>query len=151
MMRAVGRLRGAVVLGLAGLMAVPLAVPSGTAASTSPIPGVPGIPNIPSLPKPDQKAVFDVIVEGKATDHNTSELSGQDAACLVNENGTVDETDTYVRGKDVKLEFDRYGHTIIVKRNRRGQLGDTSLAVKVTVHRTAEGSISLDYRYTNST
>jgi hypothetical protein len=119
-----------------------LAVPSGTAATHAPIPSIPGLPNIPSLPKPDQTAVFDVIVEGKQTDHNTSELSGTDAACLVKENGTVDETDTYLRGKDVKLEFDRYGHTIVVKRNRGGELGDTSLAVTVTVHREAEGSIS---------
>jgi hypothetical protein len=119
-----------------------LAVPSGTAAPRAPIPGIPGLPNIPSLPKPDQTAVFDVIVEGKQTDHNTSELSGPDSACLVTENGTVIETDTYLRGKDVKLEFDRYGHTIILKRNRGGQLGDTSLAVDVTVKRTAEGSIS---------
>jgi hypothetical protein len=139
----VGRYRGLVALALVAIVAVALvAVPSGTARPTSPIPGIPGIPNIPSLPRPDQKAVFDVIVEGQATDHNTSELSGQDAACLVTENGTVDEKDTYLRGKDVKLEFDRYGHTIVVKRNRGGQLGDTSLAVKVSVKRTAEGSIS---------
>jgi len=120
-------------------LAVVLAAAAGTTAQG--IPGIPGLPHV-HLPKPDQKAVFDVIVEGKATDHNTSQLSGQDAACLVTENGTVDETDTYLRGKDVKIEFDRYGHTIIMKRNRGGQLGDTSLAVKVTVHRTAEGSIS---------
>jgi hypothetical protein len=105
------------------------------------IPGLPGVPHI-HLPKPDQKAVFDVVVEGKQTDHNTSQVSGPDSACLVQEDGTVDETDTYLRGKDVKLEFDRYGHQIVVKRNRGGQLGDTSLAVQVTVHRTAGGTIS---------
>jgi hypothetical protein len=140
----VGRYRGLCVTCLTVLLAVALSA-SGTAAPAMPIaptPGLPGLPGLPKLPKPDQKAVFDVIVEGKASDHNTSELSGTDAACLVKENGTVDETDTYLRGKDVKLEFDRYGKTIIVKRNRGGQLGDTSLAVKVTVKRTAEGSIS---------
>jgi hypothetical protein len=145
MIQPVGPTRGLrVTVGLVATAAATalLAVPTGTAAPHSPIPGIPGLPHIPSLPKPDQTAVFDVIVEGQATDHNTSELSGQDAACLVTENGTVDEKDTYLRGKDVKLEFDRYGKQIIVKRNRGGQLGDTSLAVKVTVHRTAEGSIS---------
>jgi hypothetical protein len=145
MIQPVGPTRGLrVVLGpvaIAAALAL-LGVPGGTARPTSPIPGIPGLPRIPSLPKPDQTAVFDVIVEGEATDHNTSELSGTDAACLVKENGTVDEKDTYLRGKDVKLEFDRYGKQIIVKRNRGGELGDTSLAVKVTVHRTAEGSIS---------
>jgi hypothetical protein len=117
-------------------------LPANVAAVGGPsIPGLPGVPHI-HLPKPDQKAVFDVIVEGKQKDHNVSQLTGPDAACLVQEDGTVDETDTYLRGKDVKLEFDRYGHTIIVKRDRGGQLGDTSLAVVVTVHRTAEGTIT---------
>lgn len=58
------------------------------------------------------------------------------------ENGHVNETDTYLRGKDVKLEFARFGKTLVVKRNRGGQLGDTSLAVQVTVRRTATGGTS---------
>ena len=86
--------------------------------------------------------MFDVVVEGKATDINHSQLSGTSGTCLVTEDGHVTETDTYLRGKDVKLEFARFGKTIVVKRNRGGQLGDTSLAVKVTVHRTATGGAS---------
>jgi hypothetical protein len=128
--------------GVLGVLTALSLLPASSSAVGGPsIPGLLGVPHI-HLPKPDQTAVFDVIVEGRATDHNTSELSGQDAACLVKENGTVDETDTYLRGKGVKIEFDRYGHTIIMKRDRGGQLGDTSLAVKVKVHRTAEGTIS---------
>jgi hypothetical protein len=115
---------------------------SGTAPPAPP--GIPGPVPIPGLhlPKPDQKAVFDVVVEGKASDINHSQLSGISSTCAVTEDGHVKETDTYLRGKDVKLEFARYGKTIVVKRNRGGQLGDTSLAVKVTVHRTATGGTS---------
>jgi hypothetical protein len=102
--------------------------PAGSAASAPP--GIPGLPPIPGLhlPKPDQKAVFDVVVEGKATDIIHSQLSGISSTCAVTEDGDVKETDTYLRGKDVKLEFARYGKTIVVKRDRRGQLGDTSRA-----------------------
>jgi hypothetical protein len=138
----VGRYRGLALLIVGALVALLalLAAGSGTAAP----PGIPGLPPIPvvHLPTPDQKAVFDVIVEGKASDVNHSQLSGLSSTCVVTEDGHVDENDTYLRGKDVKLEFARYGKTIIVKRNRGGQLGDTSLAVKVTVHRTATGGTS---------
>jgi hypothetical protein len=120
---------------VAGLSLIPVA-----SAAPAGIPGLPpGIPHVPTLPKPDAKAVFDVIVEGEAKDTNHSQLSGQDAECLVQEDGTVIEKDTYLRGRGVQIEFARYGKTIIVKRNRGGQLGDLSLAVKVTVLRTATG------------
>jgi hypothetical protein len=140
MIQPLGRLRGTVAV--VGVLVALTLLPANVAAVGGPsIPGLPGVPHI-HLPKPDQKAVFDVIVEGKQKDHNVSQLTGPDSACLVQEDGTVDETATYLRGKDVKLEFDRYGHTIVVKRNRGGQLGDTSLAVTVTVKRTAEGTIT---------
>jgi hypothetical protein len=140
MIHPVGRLRGTVVV--LSVLAALAVLPANVGAVGGPsIPGLPGVPHI-HLPKPDQKAVFDVIVEGKQKDHNTSQLSDPKAACAVQEDGTVDETDTYLRGRDVKIEFDRYGHTIIMKRDRGGQLGDTSLAVTVTVERTAEGTIT---------
>jgi hypothetical protein len=125
-----------------GALAALSLLPANVAAVGGPsIPGLPGVPHI-HLPKPDQKAVFDVIVEGKAKDDNHSQLSGQEGECTVTEDGHVVETATYLRGRGVKVEFDRYGHTIVVKRNRGGQLGDTSLAVKVTLLRTAEGSVT---------
>ena len=137
-----GHYRGLVLLFVGALVALVLLAVSGSGVAAPP--GIPGLPTIPGvhLPKPDQKAVFDVIVEGKASDVNHSQLSGTSSTCLVTEDGHVNETDTFLRGKDVKLEFARYGKTIVVKRNRGGQLGDTSLAVKVTVHRTATGGTS---------
>jgi hypothetical protein len=136
--------RGLLVAVLSALVAlVPLPATGSGAAPPVP-PGIPGLPPIPGvhLPKPDQKAVFDVVVEGKATDINHSQLSGTTSTCLVTEDGHVSETDTYLRGKDVKLEFARFGKTLVLKRNRGGQLGDVSLAVKATVHRTATGGTS---------
>ena len=138
MIQPVGWNRGSFVGMLVAVAA--LLIVGGTASGTTP-PSIPGLPHIPGvkLPPPDEKAVFDVIVEGKATDHFISQLSGKSSICIVTEDSTVDETDTYLRGKDVKVEFDRYGKTIVVKRDRSGVLGDTSLALKVTVHRTAKG------------
>ena len=138
MIQPVGWNRGSFVGMLVAVAA--LLIVGGTASGTTP-PSIPGLPHIPGvkLPPPDEKAVFDVIVEGKATDHYTSQLSGLTSICIAKEDSTVDETDTYLRGKDVKLEFDRYGKTIIVKRDRSGVLGDTTLALKATVHRTAKG------------
>jgi hypothetical protein len=81
--------------------------------------------------------VFDVVVEGKSTDDNSSQLSGQSGTCLFTEDGHVVETTKYLRGKGVAMEFARYGHTVVVQ--REGRLGDASLAVQVTLHRTAEG------------
>ena len=89
------------------------------------------------LPKPDQTAVFDVVVEGKATDHLVSSMSGKSSTCLVAEDGTVDSTTAYLRGRGVTLEFDRYGKTILI--HRSGRKTDTTLAVKVTEKRTATG------------
>jgi hypothetical protein len=137
MIQAVGRHRGLVIVGLAALVALLLLPATGGTAA----PSIPGLPHV-HLPKPDAKAVFDVIVEGKARDINHSQLSGTSGTCLVQEDGHVTENDTYLRGKDVKIDFLRYGHTIVMKRDRSGQLGDTSLAVKVTIHRTATGGSS---------
>lgn len=130
-------------MGLAALVALVIAA-SASGTETQGIPGVPNIPGIPSiphvqLPKPDAKAVFDVVVEGKASDINHSQLSGTTGTCLAEEDGHITETDTYLRGADVRIEFERFGNTIIMKRNRGGQLGETSLALEVKVHRTATG------------
>jgi hypothetical protein len=60
--------------GLTALLVAMLGTASGTTA-----PSIPGVPNIPhiKLSPPDQKAVFDVVVEDKAADINHSELSGK--------------------------------------------------------------------------
>ena len=110
------------------------------AGTASAFPGLPpGVPTPPhvKLPKPDQTAVFDVVVEGKATDHLVSSMSGKSSTCLVTEDGTVDSTTAYLRGRGVTLEFDRYGKTILI--HRSGRKTDTTLAVKVTEKRTATG------------
>ncbi|MGE5407112.1 MAG: hypothetical protein ACM3NV_00715, partial [Syntrophothermus sp.] len=101
--------------------------------------GIPGVPHV-KLPPPDQTAVFDVVVEGKATDDLTSTLSGETGPCLATEDGTVKDTTTYRRGRGVALEFDRYGPKILV--HRVGRRTDASLAVKVTTERTASGGSS---------
>jgi hypothetical protein len=81
--------------------------------------------------------VFDMIVEGTSTDNNTSKLSGQSGPCQFTESGHVVETTTYLRGRGVRVEFVRYGRTVLVQ--RVGRTGDSSLAARVTIHRTAEG------------
>jgi hypothetical protein len=120
-------------MGLVVVLAVAGAASAAAQAPPIPVPPV-------HLPKPDQVAVFEVVVEGKATDDNHSQLSGQVGLCLATEDGHVVETDTYRRGKALRMEFARYGNTVIVQ--RPGRLGDASLAVAVTIHRTAEGGTS---------
>src|SRR6476620_3251332 len=121
---------------LGSLAAFAAIAAAGTATA---FPGIPGVPTPPHVkfPKPDQTAVFDVVVEGKATDHLVSSMSGKSGTCLVTEDGTVDSTTAYLRGRGVTLEFDRYGKTILI--HRSGRKTDATLAVKVKEKRTATG------------
>ena len=109
-----------------------------TGSATGDVPSVPGIPPINvHLPAPQEKAIFDVIVEGEATDNLVSTLSGETGTCLFTEDATVDETLTYQRGRGVKVEFDRYGSEALV--HRKGRKTDSSLAVKLSQTRKATG------------
>jgi hypothetical protein len=115
-----------------------VAVPPAAGASFPGIPTIPSVPNIKvHLPKPQQSASFDVIVEGKATSKLTSQLSGHTGTCLYSEDGTVDSTTSYLRGRGVVLRFDRYGSEVLI--HRAGRETDSSLAVTVATKRTAEG------------
>jgi hypothetical protein len=108
------------------------------AGSASGDPSFPPVPPINvHLPAPQQKAVFDVVVEGDATDKLVSQLSGDSGFCLFTEDATVNEDLKYQRGKGVKVEFDRYGHEALV--HRKGRKTDSSLAVKLTQTKTATG------------
>jgi hypothetical protein len=116
---------------------------TGTAAA---LPNIPNIPNLPTdvpgpphvqLPKPDQSAVFNLVVEGTATDELVSRLEGNSGVCLVNEDGDVNETATYRRGKGSPVQFDRYGNKVIM--HRVGREFDSSFAAQVTTVRTASG------------
>jgi hypothetical protein len=112
-----------------------VAVASGREFTPTPVP-----PIHVHLPKPQEVAVFDAIVEGEAHDELESQLSGESATCLYQENGTVTETTTYRRGKGVRLEFDRYGKEVLV--HRAGRETDSSLAVQLATTRTASGGSS---------
>ncbi len=90
-----------------------------------------------TLPKPDQSAVFKVMVEGEITDSLESHISGHVGTCQVIGDGHVDDTTTYRRGKGVALQFDRYGKKVMI--HRVGRTTDASLAVQVRMTRTATG------------
>jgi hypothetical protein len=135
----VGRSLSACVAVLGTCAILTLVAMSAGAAGSSALPNIPSPPHI-KLPKPDQTAVFDVVVEGKATDKLVTQMSGEDATCLVTEDGTVNDTTTYLRGRGVKLEFDRYGNQILI--HRSGRKTDSTLAVKVQNTRTATGGVN---------
>jgi len=125
-----------VLLIAATAVALMLGAAGGSAAT--PVPSFPPIPPINvHLPKPNEKAVFDVIVEGKATSEVISRLEGEYGTCLYNEAGTVKDTTTYLRGRGVRIEFDRYGSEILV--HRAGRETDSTLAAVVTTVREASG------------
>jgi hypothetical protein len=92
------------------------------------------------LPKPSERATFNVVVEGKATDSLKSQLSGKSATCLYTEDGTVKDVSTYLRGKGATMEFDRFGKEVLI--HRHGRETDSSLSVAVSTVRTAEGNSS---------
>ena len=116
-------------------LAAAAAAPSGAEV---PIPSFPPIPPIHiHLPKPNQTAVFDVIVEGKATSEVISRLELKDSTCLYKEEGTVKDKTTYLRGRGVRIEFDRYGKELLV--HRTGRETDSTLAATITTIREASG------------
>jgi hypothetical protein len=121
---------GAVVVGLlAGSVA-------GTAKGEFKPPPVP--PIHVHLPKAQETAVFNVVVEGKATDELESQLAGKIlAGCDFNEQGWVNENTTYRRGRGLKLQFDRYGKEALV--HRVGRETDATLGVQLATTRWARG------------
>jgi hypothetical protein len=120
------------------LTAITAFVLAGSATGSTPTPNFPPLPPIKvHLPSPKEKATFDVVVEGDATDELESQLSGEAATCLFTENATVNEDLTYRRGKGVTVEFDRYGHEALV--HRSGRETDSSLAVKLKLTKKAAG------------
>ena len=121
------------------------AMPSVTGERSVAVPGVPPIV-IPTIPG-SETARFKVLVEGTATaalDHDAGNTAG-DSPCLVTVHSVLRETTTFQRGKGVVLEFTRLGKgpgaPIIVRRPGRS-LSDTSLVLKTTTTRTAEGTAS---------
>jgi len=127
--------RSLMVLVLVLPIAITAFVIAGSASGDPSFPPVPPI-NV-HLPAPQQKAIFDVVVEGDATDRLESQLSGESGPCLFTEDATVNEELKYQRGKGVKVEFDRYGREALV--HRKGRKTDSSLAVKLTQTKTATG------------
>lgn len=124
-----------VVLVLVLPIAITALVIAGSAAGDPTFPPVPPIEV--HLPHPQEKAIFDVIVEGEATDTLESQLSGEAAFCLYTENATVKQNLTYQRGKGVTVEFDRYGKEALV--HRSGRETDASLSAKLAQVKTATG------------
>ncbi len=124
---------------LALVLVLPIAIIAiVTASSASGDPSFPPLPPINvHLPPPKERATFDVVVEGKATDTLESQLSGESGTCLFIENATVDEDLTYQRGKGVTVEFDRYGNEAVV--HRSGRETDASLSAKLTQKKEATG------------
>ena len=83
-----------------------------------------------------------MVVEGKATDTITSQLSGETGTCRYKEDGNVKDVSTYLRGKGATMEFDRYGKEVLI--HRSGRESDSTLAVVVSTVRTAEGHSSAE-------
>ena len=127
---------GAVILALGALAAL-VGAPARSSAEI-PIPSFPPIPPIHiHLPKPQEKATFDVVVEGGAERRGrpTSPVRPR-AASRPSRARSPTET-TYLRGKGVHLEADRYGKKVLI--HRVGRETDTSMALVVSQLRTAEG------------
>jgi hypothetical protein len=127
--------RSLTVLVLVLPIAITAFVIAGSASGDPSFPPVPPI-NV-HLPHPQEKAVFDVVVEGEATDTLESQISGEIGTCLYTEDATVKENLTYQRGKGVTVEFDRYGNEALV--HRSGRETDASLSAKLTQKKTATG------------
>ena len=127
---------GAVILAL-GVLAALVGAPARSGAET-PIPSFPPIPPIHiHLPKPQEKATFDVVVEGGARATRTTDITGPTGGCITTVQGTITDKSTYLRGKGVHLEADRYGKEVLI--HRVGRETDTSMALVVSQLRTAEG------------
>jgi hypothetical protein len=122
-------------------LVLPIAVTAVLLAGSAAADSTPNFPPLPPinihLPPPKEKAVFDVVIEGEATDELESQLSGESGTCLFTENATVNENLTYQRGRGVTVEFDRYGNEAIV--HRSGRETDASLSAKLTQKKTATG------------
>lgn len=137
-MRVAARLTACAVLG--AILASGLDAGAADASSTPTFPPIPEIHV--HLPKPSERAKFNVVVEGKATDSLTSQLSGETGTCRYKEDGTVKDVSTYLRGKGATMEFDRYGKEVVI--HRSGRESDSTLAVVVSTVRTAEGHSSAE-------
>lgn len=134
------RARTAIALALA-LTACAAAAAAPSAAEV-PIPSFPPLPPIHvHLPKPQETAVFNVIVEGEARSKLSGEVEGKDGGCVFTIHGPVSEKTTYQRGKGVHMQFDRYGSEVVI--HRVGRETDTSMALVVSTVRHSEGQVSL--------
>jgi hypothetical protein len=126
----------AVILALGVVMAL-LAAPARSSAEV-PIPSFPPIPPIHvHLPKPQEKATFNVVVEGQSRSTRTGDITGPTGGCITTVQGTVTDKTRYLRGRGVHLEADRYGKEVVI--HRVGRETDTSMALVAAQTRTAEG------------
>jgi hypothetical protein len=126
----------AVILAL-GVVVALLGAPARSGAEV-PIPSFPPIPPIHvHLPKPQEKATFNVVVEGKSRSTRTGDITGPTGGCITTIQGTVTDKSTYLRGRGVHLEADRYGKEVVI--HRVGRETDTSMALVIAQLRTAEG------------
>ena len=113
------------------------------AAGASSTPTFPPIPEIHvHLPKPSERARFNVVVEGKATDTITSQLSGETGTCRYKEDGNVKDVSTYLRGKGATIGARPLRPRGLI--HRSGRESDSTLAVVVSTVRTAEGHSSAE-------
>lgn len=120
-----------------GVVVALLGAPARSGAEL-PIPSFPPIPPIHvHLPKPQEKATFNVIVEGQSRSTRTGDITGPTGGCITTIQGTVTDKTTYLRGRGVHLEADRYGKEVVI--HRVGRETDTSMALVVAQLRTAEG------------
>lgn len=102
-------------------------------------------PKIPSpVVKPDAKARFKLTVQGFQSEATQFFRPPELDNCTLHTAGTLDEDWRFARGKDVTIEFLKYGHKVFMKRaGRRHQLGDTAFATSGTVFRAATGTFDI--------
>jgi hypothetical protein len=108
--------------------------------------GVPSFPPIPPihvhLPKPQQRATFNVVVEGQARSTLHADTTGEPSGCLTTVQGDTKDSTRYLRGKGAHMEFDRYGNEIVVK--RVGRETDSSLALVLARVLTTDGKVYIN-------
>lgn len=101
------------------------------------------LPPLPPLPKPDQKAAFELIVEGDGVAGQTANGSGSNGPCQISTSTSSGQVYEYGRGKGVDVVFTRYkfpGGPPLVLLKRKGQNQGVLFTVVGSYENSATGS-----------
>jgi hypothetical protein len=109
-----------------------------TAVSAQSVAGGPSIPSI----KPDDLARFKVTVSGRQASGTDFTRIPEADGCTLQIEGSLGEEWLYERDPGVTMEFQKFGHTILLQRAHRA-IGDAAFATKGSILRTASGFLNV--------